>query len=263
MSKHHLGLWLLLATAFAVFAVSSAIGLPEVCGHQLKSSKIAETLLAERSHTAAADTITQTEDTVINVVSEPVPLDTAAQTILFIGDSMLEGLGPRLAAYAEENGHELYCVIWYSSTTQKWGSSHKLRKYIGRLHPTYIFVCLGANELFVRNIAENRRNYVRNILNDIDTIPYLWIGPPNWKPDTGINDLIDSETTSGSFFLSKDMSFERNSDGAHPTHNSAAEWMDSVARWMPAHSRHPIRMATPEVFSGQPKRTFVHQPNEN
>ncbi|MDR1738077.1 MAG: hypothetical protein LBR66_04560, partial [Candidatus Symbiothrix sp.] len=46
--------------------------------------------------------------------------DTARQRILFIGDSMLEGLGKRMKYYAGENGHELQYVIWYSSTTKTW-----------------------------------------------------------------------------------------------------------------------------------------------
>lgn len=74
--------------------------------------------------------------------------DTCKYTLLFVGDSMLEGLSPRLAAYAEENGHSLYTVIWYGSTTEKWGATHKLRAYIEKFKPGYIVVCLGGNELF-------------------------------------------------------------------------------------------------------------------
>ena len=46
-------------------------------------------------------------------------IDSAHQTILFFGDSMLEGLSRRFADYAVQNGHELYTVIWYSSSTQQ------------------------------------------------------------------------------------------------------------------------------------------------
>ena len=89
---------------------------------------------------------------------------------------MLEGLGPRMAAYADHNGHTLYEVMWYSSTSEVWGRSDRLAGYIGRIKPDYIFICLGANELFVKDIAEKRTKYVDRILADIDTIPYLWIG---------------------------------------------------------------------------------------
>lgn len=264
MKKPHLSLWLLLLSAFVIFTIASAVGMPEINGHQFKSSQISETLFAERTLSSeggdslVADNPAETVPSVIF----PVPCDTAAKTILFVGDSMLEGLGPRLAAYAKKNGHTLYTVIWYSSTSEVWGRSDKLRNYIDSLKPDYVFVCLGANELFVPNIKELRRNYVKNIINDIDTIPFVWIGPPNWKDDTGINELIDEETQQGTFFLSDGMTFRRSSDGAHPTRSSAGEWMDSVARWMPNNCLHPIRMEMPDVNTGRAKRIFVHQPNE-
>lgn len=175
---------------------------------------------------------------------------------------MLDGLYPRLAAYADHNGHELYVVIWYSSTSESWGTSDRLRGYISRLNPDYIFICLGANELSVRDIAARRERYVQSIIADIGDIPYLWIGPPNWKPDTGINELVADETDAGCFFLSDGMHFERARDGAHPTRKSAAAWLDSVARWMPQHAAHPIKMDTPAKAAGKPKRIFVHQPSE-
>jgi hypothetical protein len=126
-------------------------------------------------------------------------------------------------------------------------------------------VSLGANELFVKNIAEKRDKYVKNILSQIGNIPFVWIGPPNWKPDTGINDLVAKNVKrceNGSFFVSNGMHFDRAKDGAHPTRKSARAWMDSVARWMPANAAHPIKMNLPKVETAKAKRVFMHQPNE-
>lgn len=267
MKRHHLALWALLAVAFAVFAIASAFDMPEIGGHQLKKADFAETILAPRTPAAAtADSLAGNMDATAAEAAAPafpVPVDTASQTILFIGDSMLEGLGPRLAAYAKKNGHKLYTVIWYSSTSEVWGRSDKLESYIGRIRPSYIFVCLGANELFVSDIKNKRRQYVQKIIADIDTIPFVWIGPPNWKPDTGINELIAENTPQGTFFVSNGMHFDRSHDGAHPTRASAALWMDSVARWMPANCLHPIRMEKPTEQTARAERIFVHQPNEH
>lgn len=263
MNRHYLSLWALLATAFAVFAIASAFEMPQIMGHTLKSAELPE-LFADAETDNEVDTaLIAAADTVVHSRPVfPVPCDTAAQTILFIGDSMLEGLGPRMAAYAGENGHTLYNVMWYSSTSEIWGSSARLKDYIAKLQPTYVFICLGSNELFVNDIAKKRRGFVQNIIADIDTIPYVWIGPPNWKPDTGINQLISEETKPGCFFLSNGMSFERSKDGAHPTRSSAALWLDSVARWMPDNCLHPIKMNKPTVHHARPKRIFVHQPSE-
>lgn len=263
MNRHYTSLWLLFVAAFAFFAALSAQDRIEVCGHEFKSAGIVPALLAVDSIAVpVADADSLMVDCTVVHSEFPVPCDSASKTILFVGDSMLEGLGPRMGAYAKANGHTLYNVIWYSSTSQVWGSSDKLGHYISTLHPDYVFICLGANELFVPDIENKRREYVDKILADIDTIPYLWIGPPNWKHDTGINRLVEARTRPGGFFLSDGMHFDRAKDGAHPTHSSAALWLDSVARWMPAHSFHPIKMEVPAEQSAKAKRIFVHQPNE-
>ena len=67
------------------------------------------------------------------------------QTILFFGDSMVEGLSRRLGDYAGENGHKLYTVIWYSSSTERWGTTQSLEHFITEYKPTYILIFLGSN----------------------------------------------------------------------------------------------------------------------
>ena len=266
MKHNYTGLWCILAAAFGIFAILSVFDTISIGGFELKSSGISDELFSRRpkaSATLTAGGDSPDKESASEAKAEPAPLDTASQTILFIGDSMLEGLSPRLAAYCEKNGHELYSVIWYSSTSEVWGRSDKLKHYISTIKPTYVFVSLGANELFVSNIAEKRDKYVKKIVADIGDLPFVWIGPPNWKPDTGINSLIAANAPSGSYFKSDGMHFDRAKDGAHPTRKSAAEWMDSVARWMPLHSAHPIRMEKPSSSKGRPRRIFVHQPSEH
>ena len=254
-------LWILLAVALAaVFALSCLDVIPSFFGYSPKSSGMAKALFPDNKPVEmAADTV------VADTVTEPVKFepDTAAHTILFIGDSMLDGLSPRLAAYAKASGHTLYSVVWYSSSTEIWGRSHRLAEYIQRISPTYIFICLGANELYVQDIAEKRTPVIREMLAEIDTIPYIWIGPPNWVEDTGINKMIADNTAPGTYFKSDGMTFQRRSDGAHPTAKSAIEWMDSVVRWMPDNCAHPIRMTSPTESTARPERIFIHQPGEN
>ncbi len=183
-----------------------------------------------------------------------VAMDTTSKNILFIGDSMLEGLKPRLAAYADENGHKLNAVIWYSSTSEIWGRNDavKVREYIRKFKPDYIFISLGGNELFVKEVKDRRKKYVDAILHEFGDIPYVWIGPPNWKPDTGINDLLAETCADGTFYLSytPDQHYARTSDGAHPTRSSAAEWMDRVCQWVMTKSAHPIRLNKPSKPTG-------------
>ena len=187
------------------------------------------------------------------------PMDTTAKTILFFGDSMLEGLGPRLAAYAQENGHTLVNVIWYSSTSEVWGNSTRLKQHLDEVRPNYVFISLGGNELFVSDIKRKRQKYVDTILQQIGDIPYVWIGPPNWKPDTGINDMLQESCRPGCFFLSNGQHFDRAKDGAHPTRKSAAAWCDRICKWVMTQSAHPIRLNPPVAEKGK-CRTIMYSP---
>lgn len=265
MFKNYLGLWLLLATAFLLTLAHSFFGPVNVLGIVLKQPHMDRAIVAgkpEVKKTIASGSGRAEKQPLKKSAKKVAKTDTAPKIIMLIGDSMLEGLSPRLAAYAQQNGHTLYTVMWYSSQTQAWGSSGKIASYVKQLHPDYIFICLGANELFVKDIKEKRRPYVQQMVKEIGDIPFVWIGPPNWKPDTGINELIAENVPDGSYFKSDGMHFDRSKDGAHPTRASAILWMDSVVRWMPRNAAHPIKMDKPAQNTGRPKKIFVHQPSE-
>lgn len=269
MKRSHFLLWLLFVAAFCIVAAISLWSPVRIFGYEIKDSGLARLFAAVEEAMPDVDSVAVCEAVVDSVVADTASAavvaepDTMPKTILIIGDSMLEGLYPRLAAYADASGHTLYAVIWYSSTSEKWGKSARLKSYIERLHPDFIFMSLGSNELFVKDIANRRKEYVKKIVADIDTVPYLWIGPPNWKEDTGINALVADNVLPGCFFLSAGMEFSRKKDGAHPTSESAAEWMDSIVRWMPAHCRHKLRLDPPERRRGSAKKVYVHGPDDN
>lgn len=261
MKKNYIALWSLLAVAFAlIIAYSCLEDTIKVGEWELKSSGIADrlTMTPDTVGANAADSFAGVAD---GDIVFPAPLDSASHNILIIGDSMLEGLNPALAEYARHNGHTLNSVIWYSSTSNYWGDCDTLKVFLKQFKPSYIFISLGGNELFVKDIIEKRDKYVKNFLAQIGDIPYIWIGPPNWKPDTGINELIKRNVKPGTFFESNGMHFEREKDGAHPTKASARLWMDSIARWMPGHASHPIRMEKPDtLYKARPNKVVVLQP---
>lgn len=266
MSKALRGLIGILTAGLAIFVALSFVPDGIDLGFaRLKTGSFAETMFAaQKVPKPAAQPVGQGTDEQPGKAVQPskpkkAAMDTTAKVILFIGDSMLEGLGPRLAAYAKENGHTLINVIWYSSTTEVWGGCTRLKERIAEFHPDYIFVCLGANELFVSDIKRKRQRYLDNMLAQIGDIPYVWIGPPNWKPDTGINDMLQESCAQGSFYLSNGQHFDRAKDGAHPTHASAAAWCDRVCKWVMTQSAHPIKLNRPKVAKAR-CRTIVYQP---
>ena len=241
MKKSYKVLLTILAIALVGFFLFSQFDFPEKLG--LKKGKFNETLFASDKEEVT------NKDTVATQEKKPNKneMDTTKKTILFIGDSMVECLFPRMSAYAKKNGHTFYAVVWYSATTEVYGTRTTVKEYIDKYHPDYILFSLGGNELFIRDIKENRQKFVDEIIRQFGNIPYIWIGPPNWKPDTGINDMIKSSVPEGCFYLSytPDQHYDRKKDGAHPTAASSNLWMDRICKWIMTEPAHRIRLEKP------------------
>jgi len=183
--------------------------------------------------------------------------DTTHQRVLFFGDSMLEGLTRRLVDYTEANGHELHTVVWYSSSSKLWAETDTLEHFMRKVQPTYVIVCLCGNELFVNDL-DQRDKYIKTILSKIGDIPYVWVSPPNWKKDTGINDVIIRNVGKDRYFDSRYLQLERGKDHAHPTFTAAAQWADTIARWLRSpNTLHPIRMDDPTAKATHPDVTLL------
>lgn len=258
MKKPYWGIWMLLAVAFVFFFMLSVGGNTSLGAFELRTAKMYEKLTYVEPEQVIEDTAIVHE---IEQLIEALPaFDASPQRILLVGDSMLEGLSPRLAAYAKHNNHKLFTVIWYASSSKHWATTQTLEKYIQKYKPTYIFMALGTNELYIRNIIELREGYVKTIVEKMGDIPFVWIGPPNWKKDTGINDLLKKTVPEGKFFLTKGMKFSYNEDQIHPTRSSAARWMDSIVRWMPIHCKHQIKLDIPELSKARPDTLILMKP---
>lgn len=190
-------------------------------------------------------------------------LDTSHQRFLLIGDSMGEYLRLRLNDYCAKNGHSMKSVIWYSSSTEIYGSCDTLSHFIETYNPTYVLLVLGSNELFIRDIKDKRDAYVKHILAEIGDLPYIWIGPPNWKEDTGINDLIVENVGAGHYFESKRLSYVRGSDHAHPVKSSAYMWMDSIAHYLYHGAAHRVVMEMPDHSISKTPPTVLIPPKRS
>lgn len=245
-------LWLLLAAALIIVVTIALVDTEiKVGSWTLKKAPIAEYMLKRQ----AQETDSLTVDSVSNIEEEKIVTDSLPQSIFIFGDSMTFNLALRLAQYAKQNGHEIHSVNWDSSNTKIWAEHDTLSYYIAKFRPTQIFISLGSNELYFKN-PESRAPYVKKILEVIDTIPYVWIGPPNWKEDTGINDMLANECKKGSFFRSAGMEFKRKKDNIHPTRESSALWIDSIMRWLPQ-SSHPFVADLPSDSIGKANPNIV------
>ena len=118
---------------------------------------------------------------------------------------------------------------------------------------------IGSNELFVRDIIEKRTDYVKHIVKQLGRTPFVWVGPPNWKEDTGINEMIVNNVGESRYFESKKLKYNRYKDGAHPTRESASMWMDSIAVYLQNDALSPIEMTPPDKHYKKIPHTTVLQ----
>ncbi|MBO7138694.1 MAG: SGNH/GDSL hydrolase family protein, partial [Bacteroidaceae bacterium] len=211
---------LLLPLAFIIFYAYSPVQIPPP---GWKLSKIQTFTLSPSSTTSNSPM--KEEDTVIlkEEKKESLP-DSSSHHILFFGDSMVEGLLRRMNSYAFANGYEMTNVVWYSSTTEIWAQTDTLHYFINKVKPTFVMISLGANEQFIKNAA-GRETCIRRILQELGNTPYVWIGVPGWREDTGINDLTRQIVGKDHYFDSRGLTLQRGSDHMHPTFHASALWM--------------------------------------
>lgn len=253
-NSNYFGLWMLLAVSLlAIVAYSFSEDL-HFGDYTMKKAPIAERLLAKEVEKTDSDINIGVEE-IKMPVKKVVELDTMPKSILLFGDSMTLNLALRLSRYAKENGHDFHAINWDSSNTKIWAESDTLEYFMKEYKPDFIFISLGSNEVYFKK-PETRMPYVKKILAKIGDIPYVWIGPPNWNEDTGINDMLEKVCTPGSFFRSQGMDFKRKADKIHPTRQSSALWIDSIMRWMPK-SSHPILAHVPSDSLGKVKTNVV------
>lgn len=178
-------------------------------------------------------------------------VDTTAQHILLIGDSMAGGAGLQygFTIICQFNGHRLTVKHQSSSTTQIWSQEKKVEKFVQEFQPTYIIIALGSNELFVRDAPE-RAAFVKDMLVQTKGIRTVWVGPPNWREDTGLNKMLEDTFPETQFFSSKDLELPRQADGIHPNIHGSLIWSRLLSEWIMAESQYKIVLNIPpdEVY---------------
>ena len=271
---------LLLPLAFVIWYANSPVQIPPPGWKLSKAKPHLNALVKEESPNRQGPTEKEKETSTTSMSSKtsktsktstanqakeasPCLPDTSSHRILFFGDSMVEGLLRRMNCYAFANGHKMTNVVWYSSTTEIWAQTDTLRYFINNVQPTFAMISIGANEQFVKDAA-GREAYIRQILKELGDIPFIWIGVPAWKEDTGINELTKRVVGESRYFDSRGLTLQRGRDRMHPTFYAASCWMDSVAVWMasPA-TAHPIRMDKPTDGRKHTYKTYALQPMRN
>ena len=239
-------IWVIMVLTLAAILVYASVGGDEL---EINGFKFRKLDISDLLDDTKRETLKQAEDS----HSIPSSVDSTRQRVLFFGDSMTEGLFYSLDDYCQANGHTLYSITWYSATTESFAKSNILDTYIRLYHPTYFIICLGSNELFVKDLPERKR-YLQTILKKLGNYPYVWISPPNWTKDTGMDSIIRQTVGDKRFFNSSSLTLERSDDHIHPTIGASAEWMKHIAIWLQS----PGKTANPIILK-RPDRKFKHR----
>jgi lysophospholipase L1-like esterase len=158
------------------------------------------------------------------------PLALANKTVLLIGDSMAEGIGPFLRKKVEAAGGRFVGLPWCSSTTVGWLDSGRITEDLAQYKPDIVFIALGSNEIFIKN-PDERAPVIKKIVAQLGNRPAYWVGPPSWKPDSGIVRVIEENFQPDHFYNSNDLKVERRKDGAHPKVEGYAYWTELIWDW--------------------------------
>lgn len=188
----------------------------------------------------------------------------AVKKILFIGDSMTGWMAERLNAYGDINGFEVATVVWDGSTISKWANSGALPRLISRNSPDAVIISLGMNEMFEQRPEARLSKPVDKIISEIDSIPYLWIGPPSWpghQEGRKFNDWLASRLGDRNFFYSFHLPLSRQSkSNPHPSRKGIEDWIDMVVEWIPENSSIDLPpLNRPEEGKLSRGKTFIYK----
>lgn len=240
-----MSLWFLLAVALAIFVGISFSDSFHIGNYYPTKGSFKEQLVNSKQAESTEEPVKAVQDT-IKVTEPPKKLepDTTVHSVLIFGDSMTHNLGISLAKYGTKNNFKVTSVTWESSSMIGWSESDKLEQYLEEVKPDYVIISLGSNELELKNFA-SRVPYIESIRDKIGDIPFIWVGPPLWKEDKGLYDIIEKTLSKDMVFRTEGIEIPRGGDHIHPTSHGADIWADTLMSWI-SWSKHPILAERPD-----------------
>lgn len=151
------------------------------------------------------------------------------KTVLHVGDSMVGGnwgLTRALETRFTGEGAKFIRDYKVSESIISYDHSPKLKDLLAKHKPDIVILTLGTNDVFVPYPASMAGN-VQNIVKRIGARECYWMGPPTWKPDTGIVAVLKDNVAPCKFYDSSGLKLQRGNDGIHPTDRGGADWATS------------------------------------
>ncbi len=173
----------------------------------------------------------------------------SAYRVLLTGDSMGDGLYLAWRKDRKKGRFDLRYAPWYGSSSEDWGTTTHLEALIADYKPSLVVFSLGSNDLLNHKVKQSGK-YIREIVRQLGKTPYVWVGPPNWQTDTGINDLIVKYVGKKYFFISKDLTLARQPDGIHVSFAGSEIWADTINHWIDRNPYYSFSLTGRRVAKG-------------
>ena len=252
-----LALWLLLIVALVIFIGLSFADDIKIGSHTLSKARFPETLLArDEPIEDISDSIVSDTTAYLDTEVKPLEPDTTVHSVLVFGDSMTHHLAMSIAKYGTKNNYKVTGVTWESSSIPGWSNSGKISEYIELSKPDFIFISLGSNEMELKHF-DRRIPQVTKLIEQLDSIPYVWVGPPLWKEDKGVYKMLQKALPDGVLFRAENIEIPRGGDHIHPTKRGADIWADTLMRWI-TYSKHPIMAEHPDTSTSIKGHKFIY-----
>lgn len=261
-----LALWILITLAMVIFIGISFSDDLKIGNYTLTKARFPETILAEKNDDVAlTDSIEGMESKTaydsLLLMQEILEPDTTIHNVLVFGDSMTHHLAMSIAKYGTKNNYKVTGVTWESSSIPGWSNSGKIEKYLKEVKPDFVIISLGSNEMELKHF-ERRLPDVEKIVAKLDSLPFVWVGPPLWKEDKGVYKMLEKGLPKGVLFKVENLDIPRGPDHVHPTKRGADIWADTLMRWI-KQSPHPILTELPDSGTTTKGHKFIYlHPND-
>lgn len=180
-------------------------------------------------------------------VPAPTPLPSLeGKIVLHVGDSMVGGHGGLSKALEERftrEGATLIRDTKVSESIVSFDKSTRLKSLLAKHKPDIVILTLGANDALVPYPHVMAGN-VESIVKRVGDRACYWIGPPMWKPDTGIVNVIREHAGDCKFYDSSPLKLERSGDGIHPTDRGGAAWAEGFWTFFRGAPDAPVKAAS-------------------
>ena len=157
--------------------------------------------------------------------------DSPPKVVLHTGDSMVgyyACLEKALAPHFESLGAKYVQDAVTSAAIVTFDRNDHFTKMLASQNPDLVLITLGANDVFLPSPQRLAKN-IASIAKKTEGRRCFWMGPPVWKKDTGIVEVIRQNCAPCVFFDASSLKLERRPDGIHPDDKGGEAW--ATAFW--------------------------------